>query len=49
MFEYKICYHVALRANAIFYEIQDFTLIDLLLKLANRASIFFQYLHGKTM
>ena len=33
-------YHVALRVNAIIYEIQDFTLIDLLLKLANPASTF---------
>ena len=40
VFEYKICYHEALRANTIFYEIQDFTLIDLLQKLASPASIF---------
>ena len=31
---------VALRANALFYEIQDFTLIDVLLKLASPVSIF---------
>ena len=40
MFEYEICHHVALRANAIFYEIQNFTLVDLFLKLASPASIF---------
>ena len=39
--EYKICYHVVLKANAIFYKIQDFTFIALLLKLASPASIYF--------
>ena len=33
--------HVSLRDNAMFNEIQNFTLIDLLLKLASPASIFF--------
>ena len=41
VFEYKICYHVVLRTNAIFYKIQDFTLTDLLLKSASPVSIFF--------
>ena len=39
MFQYKICYSVALRAKAIFYEIQNFTLFDILLKLVSPASI----------
>ena len=41
MFEYKICYHVALAVNAIFYEMQDFALVDLLLKLVSPALISF--------
>ena len=44
VFEYKICYHVALRANATFCHIattQNFTLIDLLLNLPSPTSIFF--------
>ena len=31
-FEYKIWYHVALREKTVFYETQDFTFIDVLLK-----------------
>ena len=39
-----MCYYlVALKANAFFCEVQDFTLINLLLKLASSASMFFQY------
>ena len=34
-------YHVALRVNRIFREIQDFTLIDLILKLASPSSIIY--------
>ena len=41
VFEYKICYHVALRADAILYETKYFTLIGLLLKLVNPALIYF--------
>ena len=47
MFKYKICYHVALRANAHFYKIQEFTFIDLLLKLTSSVSIFFNIQIGK--
>ena len=36
-----VCYYVALKAIAIFYAIQDFTLIALLLKLASPALILF--------
>ena len=36
----KYAIHVTLRANANVYEIQDITLINLLLKLASQASIF---------
>ena len=40
MFEYKIWHHVSLR-ECNFNEIQEFTLINLLLKLKSPASIFF--------
>ena len=38
VFEYKICYLLASRVDAIFYEVQDFTY--LLLKLMSPASIY---------
>ena len=36
-----MCYNVSSRVNANFYEIKDFTLINILLKLASEVSIFF--------
>ena len=42
LFEYEISYQVTyLRVNTISYEIQDFTLTNLLIKLTSPVSIFF--------
>ena len=41
MFEYNICFQVALIRDNFFHEIHDFTLMDLLLKSRSPASIFF--------
>ena len=44
VYTHKICYHVALKANSIVYEIQDFMSIDLLLKRTRPALIFVDFI-----